>query len=195
MQLFATLDKANPDTGSIRGWNLAVVKHTTVQVTRLLLFQELLIIRLFLMYCARNDRVLIYVVYMYIYLITCKMQFVLADKRPNTADWVWRTTEPLSRQRERSTSVSPQLSNRNKDLVLSPRWVLYSKKDWPTEPSVVTLLWLSLWAPERQVTPHLWQLSKEHTGARFALGFPNPVRVWLHNNIMQGTSRSHSKSW
>jgi hypothetical protein len=26
----------------------------------------------------------------------------------------------------------------NKDLVLSPRWVLYAKTDWPTEPSVVT---------------------------------------------------------
>jgi hypothetical protein len=35
MQMFATLDKANPDTGNIRGINLAAVKHTTVQVTRL----------------------------------------------------------------------------------------------------------------------------------------------------------------
>jgi hypothetical protein len=33
--MFATLDKANPDTGSIRGLNLAAVKHTTVQVARL----------------------------------------------------------------------------------------------------------------------------------------------------------------
>jgi hypothetical protein len=36
-RLFATLDKANPDTGNIRGLNLAAVKHTTVQVNRLLL--------------------------------------------------------------------------------------------------------------------------------------------------------------
>jgi hypothetical protein len=35
MQMFATLDKANPDTGKIRGLNLAAVKPTTVQVTRL----------------------------------------------------------------------------------------------------------------------------------------------------------------
>jgi hypothetical protein len=35
MQIFATLDKANPDTGNIRGLNLAVVKHTIVQVTTL----------------------------------------------------------------------------------------------------------------------------------------------------------------
>jgi hypothetical protein len=35
MQMFATLDKANPDTGNIRSLNLAAVKHTTVQVTRL----------------------------------------------------------------------------------------------------------------------------------------------------------------
>jgi hypothetical protein len=45
---------------------------------------------------------------------------------------------PFSRQRERPTSTSLQLSNSNKDLVLSPRWVLYSKTNWPTEPSVVT---------------------------------------------------------
>jgi hypothetical protein len=48
------------------------------------------------------------------------------------------TTDPFSHQRERPTSTSPQLSNSNKDLVLSPRWVLYSKTDRPTEPSVVT---------------------------------------------------------
>jgi hypothetical protein len=33
--MFATLDKAKPDIESIRGLNLAAVKHTTVQVTRL----------------------------------------------------------------------------------------------------------------------------------------------------------------
>jgi hypothetical protein len=37
MQMFATLDKVNRDTGHIRGLNLAAVKHTTLQVTRLLL--------------------------------------------------------------------------------------------------------------------------------------------------------------
>jgi hypothetical protein len=35
MQMFATLDKANPDTENTRGLNLAAVKHTTVQVNRL----------------------------------------------------------------------------------------------------------------------------------------------------------------
>jgi hypothetical protein len=30
-----SLDKANHDTGNIKGLNMAVVKHTTVQVTRL----------------------------------------------------------------------------------------------------------------------------------------------------------------
>jgi hypothetical protein len=58
--------------------------------------------------------------------------------RLHTADWVWHTTDPSSRQRERPTSTSLQLSKSNKDLVLSPRWVLYSKTNWPTEPSVVT---------------------------------------------------------
>jgi hypothetical protein len=37
MKMFATLDKANRDTGNIKGLNLAAVKNTTVQVTRLLL--------------------------------------------------------------------------------------------------------------------------------------------------------------
>jgi hypothetical protein len=44
MRIFATLDKANRDTGNTRGLNLAAVNHTTVQVTRLLFQQELLII-------------------------------------------------------------------------------------------------------------------------------------------------------
>jgi hypothetical protein len=30
-------------------------------------------------------------------------------------------------------SVNPQLSDSNKNLVVSPRWVLYSKKDWAAE--------------------------------------------------------------
>jgi hypothetical protein len=33
MQVLAILDKENPDTGNIKGLNLAAVKHTTVQVT------------------------------------------------------------------------------------------------------------------------------------------------------------------
>jgi hypothetical protein len=37
MQMFSTLDKANRDTGNIRGLNLAAVKRSTVQVTKLLL--------------------------------------------------------------------------------------------------------------------------------------------------------------
>jgi hypothetical protein len=35
--MFATLDKANGDTGNISGFNLAAVNHTTVQVNILLL--------------------------------------------------------------------------------------------------------------------------------------------------------------
>jgi hypothetical protein len=37
MQVLATMDKANPDLEYKRGIKLAVVKHTTVQVTKLLL--------------------------------------------------------------------------------------------------------------------------------------------------------------
>jgi hypothetical protein len=37
MLMLATLDKANPDTGNIRGLNLVADKHTNIQVSRLLL--------------------------------------------------------------------------------------------------------------------------------------------------------------
>jgi hypothetical protein len=37
MKMLSTLDKVNRDRGNIRGLKLAAVKHTTVQVTRLLL--------------------------------------------------------------------------------------------------------------------------------------------------------------
>jgi hypothetical protein len=43
-----------------------------------------------------------------------------------------QTTDPSCRQRERPTSTNPQLSDSNKNLVVSPRWVLYSKTDWQT---------------------------------------------------------------
>jgi hypothetical protein len=35
MQMFAILDEAQPDTENIRGLNLATVKRTTVQVTKM----------------------------------------------------------------------------------------------------------------------------------------------------------------
>jgi hypothetical protein len=39
----------------------------------------------------------------------------------------------LSRKRERQTSTNSQLSDSNKNMVVSPRWVLYTKTDWPTD--------------------------------------------------------------
>jgi hypothetical protein len=42
-------------------------------------------------------------------------------------------TDPSSRQRKRPTLKSLQLSDSNKDLVLSSRWLLCSKTDWPTD--------------------------------------------------------------
>jgi hypothetical protein len=44
-----------------------------------------------------------------------------------------KTTDPSSRQRERPISTNLQLSDSNKNLVVSPRRVLYSKTDWPTD--------------------------------------------------------------
>jgi hypothetical protein len=53
--------------------------------------------------------------------------------------------DPSSCQKERPTSTSLQLSDSNKDLVLSPRWVLYSKTDWLTDRWSLTKLWLWSW--------------------------------------------------
>jgi hypothetical protein len=49
--------------------------------------------------------------------------------------------------------------------------------------------------PAKQGTSHNWQFSKVHSGSRFAHGFRNSIRIWLHNKITQATSRSHTKSW
>jgi hypothetical protein len=46
---------------------------------------------------------------------------------------LWQMTDPSSRQRERPTSTILKLSDSNKDLVLSPRCVLYSKTDRQTD--------------------------------------------------------------
>jgi hypothetical protein len=64
------------------------------------------------------------------------------QKYPNrTRKWLrWRgpaavvNDRPvISSERERPTSTNPQMSDSNKNLVVSPRWVLYSKLDWPTD--------------------------------------------------------------
>jgi hypothetical protein len=43
VELFSICDKAKPDTGDIRGLNLAAVMFMTVQVSRLPLWRELLV--------------------------------------------------------------------------------------------------------------------------------------------------------
>jgi hypothetical protein len=42
-------------------------------------------------------------------------------------------TDPSSLQRERPTLTNSQPSDNIIDLVASPRWVLYSKRNWPTD--------------------------------------------------------------
>jgi hypothetical protein len=44
-----------------------------------------------------------------------------------------QTADPSSHQRERLTLTNPQLSDSNKNLVVSPGWVLYIKTDWSTD--------------------------------------------------------------
>jgi hypothetical protein len=63
MKMFATLEKARPEPEDTRKFNLAAVKHTAVQVTRLLLQQELLMIKHDLPYLAWTDTGLVYCIY------------------------------------------------------------------------------------------------------------------------------------
>jgi hypothetical protein len=44
-----------------------------------------------------------------------------------------QTIDPSFRLRGGRTSTNPQLSDGNKNMVISPRWVLYSKSDWQTD--------------------------------------------------------------
>jgi hypothetical protein len=61
------------------------------------------------------------------------------------------TTDPSSRQRKRPTSTNPQLSDSNKNVVVSPRWMFYSETDWLTE----------TWSKHKTQT----QEQRSHTGA------------------------------
>jgi hypothetical protein len=42
-------------------------------------------------------------------------------------------TDPTSRQRGRPTRTDRNYHTGNKDLVVSPKWVLCSKTDWPAD--------------------------------------------------------------
>jgi hypothetical protein len=51
-------------------------------------------------------------------------------------------TDPSSRQRERPTSTNLQPSDSNKDLIVSPKWILYSMTDWPNNTSIVAYVFI-----------------------------------------------------
>jgi hypothetical protein len=54
-------------------------------------------------------------------------------RTPDTKKTYSSKQQTRPRQRQCPTSANLQLSDSNKDLVLSRRWVLYSKTDWPTD--------------------------------------------------------------
>jgi hypothetical protein len=66
IEMFATMDKAKPDTGRITGLDLAVAKHSTVRVTGLPLWRKLLKIRYNLLYCAWTDRGILCIVHSFV---------------------------------------------------------------------------------------------------------------------------------
>jgi hypothetical protein len=63
--MLAMLDKAKPDTENVRDLNLAVVRHMTVQVIKLVLQPELPLLGHNLLYRAWTKRSLIFVLYVY----------------------------------------------------------------------------------------------------------------------------------
>jgi hypothetical protein len=70
MEIFKIRDWAKPDTENSRGLNLAAVKRTTVQVTKLPLWRKLLKLRHNLLFKAWTDRDLVYIVNNVMYIIT-----------------------------------------------------------------------------------------------------------------------------
>jgi hypothetical protein len=69
-------------------------------------------------------------IWLYMWHVKCKLYILTTDLLLLT-DWLANDRPVLLS--ERPTSTSLQLSDSNKHLVLSPRWVLYSKTDWPTD--------------------------------------------------------------
>jgi hypothetical protein len=82
------LDKAKPGTGNTRGLNLAAIKRTTVQVTRLPLYPELHIVGHDLLFSAWTYRGLVYTLYILFNFahINCTYNILLTmdDRRTQT---------------------------------------------------------------------------------------------------------------
>jgi hypothetical protein len=53
---------------------------------------------------------------------------------------------------------------------------------------------LKLQRLQNRSSSHHWCISKVHTGPRVARGFPSAIYLWLHNEIVQATSKGHIKS-
>jgi hypothetical protein len=67
MHMFTILGKVKPDTENMKGLNLAVVTHTTVQVTELRLQAELHLIGHNMLYTAWTYRSTVYILYIHNY--------------------------------------------------------------------------------------------------------------------------------
>jgi hypothetical protein len=84
----------------------------------------------------------------------CKFYILTTDLLVLTVTGKRQTRPPV---RERPTSTSLQPSDSNEDLVLSPRWVLYSKTDWPTDRRSNTSLTLT--TTQLRVSGREWSMS------------------------------------
>jgi hypothetical protein len=60
----------------------------------------------------------------------CKQDPSSRQRERASSNCIW---DPFSRQRERFTWTKQQLSDSNKNLFVSSRWLLYSKIDWPID--------------------------------------------------------------
>jgi hypothetical protein len=91
------------------------------------------------------------------------------------------TTGQSSRQRECPKSTNPRLSDSNKNLVVRPRWVLYSMTYWSTDRRSNIRLRLSLVRCEIYGVGNRYQATTgEHTAV-----WEDFVRVLVHFSVCE----------
>jgi hypothetical protein len=89
--MFAILGRVKPNTESIRGLNLAVVRHMTVQVTKLTLQPELILTGHDLLYQAWTERGLLYTYIVCIQSFRYIIQYVNKLDKSNAWGYKWDT--------------------------------------------------------------------------------------------------------
>jgi hypothetical protein len=131
------LDKAKPGTGNTRGLNLAAVKRTTVQVTRLPLQPELPKVGHDLLFSAWTDRGLVYIYEFFLTNSNCI--YTIYWRLTIDGLRLSQMTDPTPRQRGRPTDKPVTVEQYQTTRHAPQAWLT----GWP---SVVTWLRLAVYS-------------------------------------------------